>query len=323
MDNALQPGKIKDYYNIFELVYQYPTTTVYNISQRTTLGRRTVTKYLQEMYTTYTMMGPQVRMKSTETYKEYVYLMNFNDPWAAFKGFKWFPHVVYNAMTFGDWNTMVITDNRMDFSQLKGFCNIVYSGIKYCSYTPRPVLTTWREGFYRAYEVLGQLRSPEYKTRILAPGLPWGKDQWALYSAFRDNMRKPVTSTLQDIHVRYESFSEWINTVQEYCTVHTGFYPGGYPVYGHQCYLFSSVYEPSVKSILSSFPTTTYIMEVGDHLLVFVSAGSEDIAIRLICLLYDMQVQQAVTGLKEADVVFYNYGSAHTVQSSNTQYLNL
>jgi hypothetical protein len=318
MSRVSQPKKIKDYYKIFEQVYQYPTTTVYNISQKITLARSTVTKYLQDMYTTHTIMGPQVRMKSTETYKEYLYLMNFSDPWAAFKGFKWFPHVVYNAMTFGDWNTMVITNNRMDFSQLKGFCNIVYSGIKYCSYTPRPVLTTWEKSFDRAYEVLGQVRTPEYKTRVLAPELPWGKDQWALYSAFRDNMRKPVTSTLRDIHVRYESFSEWINTIQEYCTVHTGFYPGGYSVYEHQCYLFSSVYEPSVKSILSSFPTTTYIMEVGDHLLVFVSADSSDVAVRLVCLLYDIQVQQAVTGLKEAHVVFYNYGSGHTMYSPVT-----
>jgi hypothetical protein len=33
---------------------------------------------------------------------EYVYLMNFEHPFETFKGLKGFPHVLYNAVTFGE-----------------------------------------------------------------------------------------------------------------------------------------------------------------------------------------------------------------------------
>ncbi len=52
--------------------------------------------------------------------------MDFSDPFKIFKGLREFPHVLYHAVIFGSWNTVVITDRHLDFSKLIGFQSMLY-----------------------------------------------------------------------------------------------------------------------------------------------------------------------------------------------------
>jgi hypothetical protein len=163
-----------------------------------------------------------------------------------------------------------------------------------------------QESFQRIHELLERTPRPEHRERRLAHAVPWDEDQWKLYHAFKFNMRKSITPTLDKIKVRYEHFVDWSKTLKDYCTIHTGFYPHGYQTYLHHCFLFSSEYESSVKSLLSLFPTTTYIMEVQNQLLVFINALSSAITVRLFCLMYDMQVKHMIKGFRKAVTLFHN-----------------
>jgi len=95
--------KRKSYHKIYEQIYQDPRISLIDITQNTGLSRNTVSRYLQEMYSQGILIGPYLRMKPAQNYREYVYLMNFSDPFFAFKGLKGFPHVLCCAVTFGDW----------------------------------------------------------------------------------------------------------------------------------------------------------------------------------------------------------------------------
>jgi len=307
MGKISQETKIKNYFKIFEQIYENPTMSLYSISLDTGLCRNTVSKYVKEMYEKDIVLGPHIRMRPAANYKEYLYLMNFSDPFKVFNGLKGFPHVVYHAMTFGDWNTMVVTDRLLDFSTLVGFETVVYQGVRGCSYTCKVEYTLWDESFRKVNEQVAQSTciEDEYKNQRLAPFLDWGEDEWKLFHTFKYNMRQKVTPNLQKINVRYETYTKWMDTLEDHCTIHTGFYPGGYQNYVSYCFLVSSDCGPLVKSLFSYFPTTTFVMELKSQLLVIVSIPFSDATTDLFCMLYRMKVNQIIKGFNKAVALFY------------------
>ncbi len=314
MGKISQSRKKRNYYRIFEQICGNPVMSIYDIAVNTELARNTVTKYVKEMYAKGIMYGPYICMRPSPKYKEYVYLMNFQDPWIAFNGLRGVPHVVYHAMTFGDWNTLVVTDRLLDFSKLAGFENVVRQGMRYCSYTPKPEYTTWGESFEKVYKQLDQFMpiQKEYKDRRLA-SLDWGEDEWKLFHAFNP-MRKKVTPLLRKINVGYETYAKWMKSLEDHCTIHTGFYPVGCENYLCYCFLTYTDYEESVKSVLSSFPTTSFIVELDKQLLVFTHMISSDIKRKLICLIYDMETKCMIKGFRQAVVLFHSQCTSDHVQ---------
>ncbi len=304
MGKILRERRITCYFKIYEQIYEDPFSSIYDISQNTRICRNTTAKYLNEMYKSGILCGPHLNMKATSNYREYVHLLNFSDPQLCFRGLRNFPHVLYHALTFGDWNTMVITDRPLDFSQLVGFQKMIYQGVKDAVYTPKAVLTSWDESLKECCEQVSAFtpRKPEYKNRTLT-SLPWGEDEWTLFHAFQFNLKQRVTPLLRKIKVRYEVYSTWMKTLEEYSTINTGFYPQGYGNYDSHCFLFFTDYEESVKSLFSSLPVTPSLMKVGNQLLVFVNVTSPEISRNLFCTLYDMKVKEMVKAFHHSSVL--------------------
>ncbi|MBU7029824.1 MAG: winged helix-turn-helix transcriptional regulator [Theionarchaea archaeon] len=306
MGKITQNKRMRNYHEIFEQIYENPVMTIYDISVNTGLSRNTVAKYVKEMYKQGVIQGPHIRMRPAPNYTEYAYLMNFTDPWTTFHGLKGFPHVVYTAMTFGDWNTVVVSNRLLDFSKLVGFEGMVNQSVRYCSYTPKVEFISWDESFKRVYEQLDQFtptRKKHRKRRVT--NLYWGEDEWMLFYAF-NSLRKRVTPVLREIKVTYETYTKWMKTLEDYCTIHTGFYPGGYKNYSCYCFLFFTDYEESVKSLFSLFPTTSFIMELDTQLLVFTYMISPKVKRNLFCLLYDMETKRMIKGFRQAVVLFHS-----------------
>ncbi|MGC1120250.1 MAG: winged helix-turn-helix domain-containing protein, partial [Candidatus Methanofastidiosia archaeon] len=297
--------KLHCFHKIYEQITSSPGMPIYEIAANTTLSRNTVSKYLQEMIEDCVLLGPQLRLLPSSTHKEYVYLMNFRNPYHLYHNLSGFPHVLYHAMTFGDWNAMVITDQLIDFSQLVGFENILFQGVRYHSYTPETVCIPWSEGFERcSHQIKRFTPHTEYKNRTLPPALTWGEDQWKMYYAFKDTTRKTATTTLKKIGVRYEEYVTWMEDLKTHCTYHTGFYPEGYYTYLTYCFLFSTDYEQTVKDLFSSFPTTPFIIEVGNNILVFTSVILSELKRKLFCCIYDMKTQGIIKTFNHASLIF-------------------
>jgi hypothetical protein len=300
-----QNKKIRNYFRIYEQIFDDSTICIRDIAKNTRLARNTVSKYLKEMYNRNIMKGPSISLKSAPNYKEYIYLMNFDDPSTVFNGLKTFPHVLHHAMTSGDWNTMIVTDQPLDFSKLIGFQEMVRHDVIQATDTPKPAHTTWGESFRESNRSIEQFKpSIEDKNRRTASFLPWNNNEWKLFHAFKGNMRKPVTPELKKIKVRYEVYTKWKEDLKDHCTVHTGFYPGGYQNYMHYCFLFLSNHEESVRSIFSSFPTTSVITKLEDHLLVSTYVVSSNAQRALFCTIYDMKMKGMITRFSHAIVLY-------------------
>ena len=307
MGKISENRKIKDYYKIFDVIREYPTLPIYDIAVHARLSRNTVSKYLREMYDKNILLGPCIRMKSSPNYMEYIYLVNFQDPHEVFKRLKGFPHILYRAITFGDWNTLIITDRLMDISKLVGFETLIHRGVKHCSYTLHNEFILWDEYFVQAYDQLFKFNPSltEDKIRQVSFPLEWGDDEWKLFHAFKNNLRTKVTPTLKKIKVRYEAYSKWHENYLKNCTIHTGFYPQGYDTYSSHCLLIYTDYERTLKSLFASFPTTPYIMESGKELLLFINTNTPHTNRALISLLYDMKSKEIIKKFHHAVVMYY------------------
>ena len=287
--------RLQSYYRIYEQLYANPVIPIGGIAENTGLSRNTVSKYLYDMYANKIIVGPSLTMEPAPNYKEYIYLMNFQDPFAVYNGLKGFPHVLYHAMTFGDWNTIIITDKLLDLSPLVGVQTVVYKDIYGHLSTPKVDYTTWDEGFAAAHNLVHLNPGTEYKERQLAPALPWKESEWTLYHAFKFDMRQKITPVLQKINIRHEHYKKWMKTLELHTTTHTEFYPAGYDTYNCHCLLISTDYEDTVKSVFSQFPTTPVITQVGNQLLVFLNIISSQTTKNFMCLLYTMHATGLIT----------------------------
>ncbi|MBU7017316.1 MAG: hypothetical protein HXS44_07380 [Theionarchaea archaeon] len=300
-----QKRVIQEYSRIAQQLCENPFIPQRCMAQNLSMSRNTVSKYLREMYAQKVMVGPWMSVNPHEDYKEYVYLMNFTDPFLAYDGLKEFPHVLYNSLTFGDWNTMVITDRHLDFSKLKGFELKVCWGVKGIVYTPPVIHATWDQSLKEIYMHLDKFnplnREPE--NLKLDTFLNWGEKEWKLYHAFKYNVRRNVTPLLKRINVRYETYSAWIQTVNNHCTFHTEFYPKGYNTYVSLCLLLDSDYKQSVKVLFSIFPTTPIVVKVNNQLLVFLKVSTSEYRRDTICTMYDMKAVEMIRGIKKAQTV--------------------
>ncbi|MBU7028700.1 MAG: hypothetical protein HXS48_17325 [Theionarchaea archaeon] len=304
MGKISQEKRTEGYCKVAGQLCENPFMHREKIAKNAKLSRNTVSEYLKSMYTKNILIGPWMSLNPHSDYKEYVYLMNFSDPFHAYKGLKGFPHVVYPGIALGDWNTIVITDRQLDFPQLVGFESVVYQGVKGNVYTPKIKYTAWDQSLKKIYEHIEKFTpgEPEPKKRLVPP-LNWEEDQWKLYHAFKVNVRKKVTPLLRNIKVRYETYLQWMKTLQDHCTIHTEFYPQGCNTYLCHCYLLSSDYNQSIISLFSLFPTTPVIMEVGDRLLVFLKVVSSNVTRGMIYTIFDMKAVEMIKEFSSAVVV--------------------
>jgi len=302
-----QTRRREKYWRIAGELNENPFMRAKRIASKVKISRKTVSVYLEEMYAENILIGPWMSLKPHRNYKEYVHLLKFSDPYDAFKGLKGFPHVLYRGMASGDWNTLLITDRLLDFSQLRGFECVVYQGVRGCVYTPKTENCPWDNCLKRMYNVIEGFdpSNRELKRRDLA-GLEWGEDEWKLYSAFRANVRKKITPVLKKIRVRHEAYQQWMETLEEHCSIQTEFYPDGFYNYVGLCFLLDSDYEETVKRLFSFFPATSVVMEVGSELLVFVKADGSDMIRDLICMVIDMETVGMVNSSRFAVMVFEN-----------------
>jgi hypothetical protein len=154
---------------------------------------------------------------------------------------------------------------------------------KYSTITAKTEFTTWDAAFSKAYEVMNA-RSPGNLKREVAPALDWGEDQWKMYDEFSPNLRKIATPALKKSGIRYESYQAWKEELETHCTVHTEFYPESYDQYIHHCFLVENSYECQVRDVVSCLPATCRVVEIENHLLIFVNTRSVAVLKRLIAL---------------------------------------
>ena len=279
---------MKRYFTLVGEICKDPYITLKAMNSQTHIHRSTISRSLIDLYKERCLFGPWLSMNPHENYSQYVYAMNFSDPAAVFEGLKTFPYVRYHAHTFGEWNTLIITERLLDLSALNGFQSAIVRREKGYTYTPPVTYTIWDESWRAVKESLETIKLEERDSNRTLPELCWEKKDWNLYNAFKGNVRKRALPILKKLDIRYEYYMQWKKDLLNHCGIHTEFYPQPVQRYTNHCLLLRSRYIRSVEELFSLFPTTPVFVEMPDCVLVYVKMTSDNTQ-NLIDLVYDME----------------------------------
>ena len=305
MGKVTYKEKMLSYHKIYEQLCENPLASHYHLAKGAHISRNTFSKYLHELYDTHLLKGPCLMVRPCRDHPYYLYLMNFSHPLKVFEGLKGFPHVINHAVTFGEWNIQVVTDRRLDFSQLKGHENRVFEEKKGHTYVSHVGILDWGEAFQRIDEKIASFSPYIERSQEELIDLNWSPDEWKLFRAFRENLREKKGQVLKEIEVRHEVFSRWRKSWRKTCVIYTGFYPEGLPNYIEHCFLVRSAYEKTLQNILDCMPVTCFLEELGEYYLMSIPSISPKTSLKLFCLMYDMKVKKIIKEVKHASVIKY------------------
>lgn len=302
MAKRSRQARLEIYHSIYEQIYNEGQIPIWRIAQNTGLPRSTISRYMNEMREQKILIGPYLDMRAAPDYKEYVYLADFRDPQKKFPGLSHFPSVIDCALTYGDWNMCLMTNQPLDVPRMHGLQELLLMEQKYSTITPETEFTTWHVAFSKAYEVM-DVRLQGNLEREVAPALNWGEDQWKMYDGFSPNIREIAAPTLKESGIRYESYRTWKEELETHCTIHTEFYPESCDQYNHHCFLLRSSCECQVIDVVSYLPATCRIVKMEDYLLIFINTVSAAVLNELIILMMNMKTSGLLEDLKYATVL--------------------
>ena len=270
-DSKKKDIHILQYINIINVIKEDPFISLSDLSSQIKLPKNIISRFLKKMYTEKILTGPQLSVKPHRNYTPYIYLLQVSNPYEIFQELKTLHHVKNYVIAVGEWNMSMLTDQMMDFSELKGFQKVVFAGKRYDVYSPRIQYINWEQSIKEIKEKLEStiLTAKKRNIRIL-PELLWGEKEWELYKALRLNVRQNIRPVLKEHTIPYETYQEWKKTVLDHCTVHIGFYPRGLDSYMDFYIIFRTDFAQVVKEFFSLFPTTPFLADLDDHILVVV-----------------------------------------------------
>jgi hypothetical protein len=232
--------------------------------------------------------------------------MNFSHPVKVFEGLERFPHVIDHSLTFGAWNTQVITDCPLDFSQLQGFQHTEFEGQKENVYVSQVHFLEWEEAFQRMKEIITAF-SPGIETYHQEKvRIDWSPDEWNLFQAFRDNIRKKKNKILKEIEVRHEVFSQWKKSLEKACDMAMAFYPEGKQNYIEHLFLVKSAYGKTLQNILDCMPVTCFLEKYGHYFMMRVYSIAPHISVKLFSLLYEMKAKRIIREVRYSSMLRCN-----------------
>ena len=302
MSKLTRKEKVRRYHAIYNQIYLNPRVHVHEISKNLKFARNTVSGYLDHMYNSEILFGPELRLKYHSDLEKYVHLVKFDDPYTAFDELQRVPQIDYCSMFLGDWNIMYIADEKYDPSHIKGFENSLFLGRRGNILTPNSLLLGWKSAFDRMRTHISEF-NPQGKKEtnmIKEKSPPWDEEEWTLFHEYEYDFRKKVTPILRKHLVSSEKFYQWLETVPQYTTVLTKFYPDGYGNYTHFGFLLKTEFPQSVIDILSNLPTTVLCIHVECGLMAMLSIKSDITFTDLSSTLHKMRTSGMIDGFHQA-----------------------
>ena len=253
-------------YTLYQLVYEDPLISCFSLAEKTGIQKRKVQKYLMEMYEKSILKGPRISVKPAQNYHEYAYFVNVDNPLKAYNGLK---GVVYENISCGSWNLLLITVERIDFFSLPGFKECILEGRKSATHASKVVVQDFEESLKRIealkLEEAHELEMTLYKE---IPLNSWDTEEWKLYRTFRNNIRMDTTQILKECLISHAKYKTWISSLDQFALIQPAFYPKGLENYYSVDFLFHSLHQQQIKDILGLLPSTSLFFSVNDSIFV-------------------------------------------------------
>jgi hypothetical protein len=251
------------YHQIYDQLYENPFLPVLDIAGVLKMPSPDVTQHVDTMYESSFLLGPVISVKPASNYRMYCSFLKVTDPYALYKEpFK--RSYVSKSWTAGAWDSMVITEEKVDFTGMEGVRECVYQGKKGGTFISKCVHIDWDHSMK---DILSRMGEPGEETVFYeeVPSLNWGEKEWMLYHAFRLNARRDFIPVLKELDIDREIYERWVSTLPEMAYIQPAFYPSGSNSYGALDFLLKSDYQKQIITILGLLPCSGVFFSTGDR----------------------------------------------------------
>jgi hypothetical protein len=278
-----QEDKEKDYRKIYEVLWDEPRVFKNNLAEILGLNRRTALKRFNRAIKEGYVLMPQIRKRSYANLKEHVYFVKCNYPFGLYMKLSEDNNVVYHAQINGFANLWVRSKEKINFEKFNYDIEIIFEGDSSDVYVPFAPNHSWDKALIIMDEMVANFDHRKYRPKEILK-IRWNEtlDWWdekfeILYGEFKYDLRSKYTPIETEHSIWPLYIKEFLDKVEEACTVFTGFFPKGVEVYDPYLFMFETDYEDFIIELFSQLPTFSFFFKVPNRLFAYLYLKKDSI----------------------------------------------
>ena len=255
----------REYRGIYEILWENPRVLVRSITSK--IGSD-AGKLLQEALKLQYIKGPQIRKRSYQNMKEYVYFVKCENPELLYLEYREDQNIIYQVKTIGFCNLWITAKEKISIDG-----DIFLEGQRSDYSVSHPPNHSWETAIeiikkkiktfdLRDYEPQGIIRDRSNEAT------DWNPEDEILYRYFKYDLRKPLTPLMRDLNISKDKIYNFLERLPEPCTVFTDFYPESLSAYDPYLFMFETDYEDFIIDLFSELPATSSFFKVSNKLFV-------------------------------------------------------
>jgi hypothetical protein len=256
----------KQYRIVYELFWEKSRISSKDIS--TIIGSYVARKRMKEVRDQEYIVGPDIRKRSYQNLKEYVYFANCTNPERVYLKYREDKNVIYHAHMVGFCNLWIVAKEKMD---IEG--TILIEGPRsdyHVSYAPDH---SWEKALEIMRKKIENFSPGTYKSKGIIKShwdetITWDEKDEALYRYFKYDLRKPLSPVMRENQISGGKLYSWFERLPECCNINTHYYPDGLLSYDHYLFMFDTDYEDFIVDLFSELPATSSFFKVADKLFL-------------------------------------------------------
>ncbi|MBU7044887.1 MAG: winged helix-turn-helix transcriptional regulator [Theionarchaea archaeon] len=259
--------KRKQYRTIYEAIWEDPRIFVKDLALLLDCTPTAASNRLKEAYDLGFIVGPDVRKKSYNNLREYMYFVNSENPESSYLKYREDPNITYVSKTSGFCNIWIVAKERIDIEEdvtLKGYRSD-YS----VSYAPNH---SWKNAIEMMRKEIKSFNPKTFNPQHILEThfdetISWRVEDEILYSHFRCNLRNNIEPLMKEYKISGEKVYNFLNRLNETCTISTHYYPESLPLYDTYLFMFETDFEDFIIDLFSELPSSVSFFKVDDRLL--------------------------------------------------------
>jgi hypothetical protein len=253
----------RQYRGICEILWEDPRVLVRGITSK--IGSD-AGKILREALEYQYIIGPQIRKRSYQNLKEYMYFINCENPELLYLKYREDQNIIYHVKTVGFCNLWIIAREEIDIDG-----DIVVEGQRSDYHVSHPPDHSWETAIEVVKKKIDIFDLKDCKAQGIIQKrfnetIDWDLKDELLYRYFKYDLRKPLTPLMRDLNISKDKIYNFLGRLPEPCTIFTDYYPESLSAYYPCLFMFETDYEGFVIDLFSELPATSSFFKVSNKL---------------------------------------------------------
>ena len=252
------------------------------------------------------LFPPMLRPRICIDYTEYVYLINAKNIESLFERLKKDHRVEYVTWCQGQFDLLLITNERIDLSVEEEFKDVLLSGERGNYFYP----CIKRNNIFTVInEINAFLDERSFESSVLLSdggerGNKWGEGEEKLYRYLKNDVRRTFIKIQKELNVSRTLLLKYYSRLREYTILSQPYFPYGYDKYTKFYLNMETKHEKQVVELLGKLPCQSAFFKVKDRLMAYI--GSEkDATYDIFCLMSKMISADFVSSLSFSIPIYY------------------